>query len=297
MEYFVSIQALGHFPKIQLDKQEFQNIKEARTALSHGLSIEEKYEIIISNYLEFEKEILEQSILFMAQNRFQYSDQFQKKLNFNIKLVNLLTSTRLYIDQLYQHIEYANPELSNGKDSIKNILANEYDKKFEYRFMEALRNYVQHRGLPIHLLKSHSERNSNGQMSFAIELYSQKERLEEDKKFKRKVLEEMPEKINLKEVVRGYIESISAIHIKVRKMLSSFLERSRYIIEKVQSDYRELYPRKIVGLYALCVEDNVVLDKIPLLLEWDDIRLKLTKQNSQLTNLRHSFVTGKILDS
>ncbi len=300
MEYFVSIQALGRFPKIQLEKQEFENIKKARTALTHGLSIEEKYEIIISNYLEFEKEIVDQSIFFMIQNRFQYTDHFQRKLIFNIKLVNLLTSTRLYIDQLYQHVKYANPELSNSKDTIKNILANEYGKNFEYRFMEALRNYVQHRGLPIHLIKTHSERNidsDNKQMSFSIELYSQKERLEEDKKFKRKVLEEMPEEINLKETVRAYIECISTVHVKVRKMLSPFLKKSRYLIEKVQADYRKLYTGKIIGLYALYMKDNKVLDKIPLLLEWDDVRLKLTQENSQLTNLRHRFVTGKIQDS
>ncbi len=300
MEYFIAVHALGSFPKIQIEKHRFEDIKRAYIALSHGLSIEEKYEIIISNYLEFEKEILEQSVFSMIQSRFQYTDFFQLRLSLNIKLVNLLTSTKLYIDQLYQHVKYANPKLSDIEDKTKDILANNYDQNFEYRFMEALRNHIQHRGLPIHLVQLNSTRNieqNDNQMIFSIEPYSQKKLLEKDIKFKKTVLDEMPEKINLKEVVRVYIECISNVHINVRKMVSPFLEKSRCLIEKIQEDYRKVYKGEIIGLYALCIEENNVLDKVPLFLEWDNIRLKLAQRNSQLINLRHRFVTGKIKDS
>jgi hypothetical protein len=66
MKYLLRINALGTFPEISLDKGEFDSIKSARQILSHGLAMEEKYEILISNYLEFEKEILDQAVQSMV---------------------------------------------------------------------------------------------------------------------------------------------------------------------------------------------------------------------------------------
>lgn len=55
-EYFLKIDALGSFPKINIDEIRFLKLKASREILSEALAIEEKYEIIISNYLDLEKE-------------------------------------------------------------------------------------------------------------------------------------------------------------------------------------------------------------------------------------------------
>lgn len=114
------------------------------------MAIEEKYELIISNYLELEKDSLSISSSNMLRRSYNYSDFFDVRSTFNRRIVNLLTSTKLYLDQIYQHVKVCNLDLAN---IIKQKTNKEYDSVFEYRFMEALRNHVQHHGLAVHLIK------------------------------------------------------------------------------------------------------------------------------------------------
>lgn len=71
---------------------------------------------VISNYLDFEKEILSIPADHMVRARWDYIDLFDLSLNMNIKVVNLLTSARLYIDQLAMNANKA--ALAPG-DNIK----------------------------------------------------------------------------------------------------------------------------------------------------------------------------------
>jgi hypothetical protein len=58
MDYILKINSLGTFPEIKIDTVRFEKIKEAREILTNALAIEEKYELLLQNYLEFEKGLL-----------------------------------------------------------------------------------------------------------------------------------------------------------------------------------------------------------------------------------------------
>lgn len=51
-------------------------------------------------------------------------------------------------------------------------------------------------------------------------------------------------------------------------------------IDKAIVTYKKAYQRKFVGLHAICFDGNVSQMPIPLLLNWDDIRVKFTKRNT-----------------
>lgn len=300
MKYLLKIHALGSFPEIKLKAGEFDSIKRAREVLTHGLAMEEKYEILISNYFEFEKEILEQAARSMLRRPCNYNDFFQVRLSFNIRLVNLLTSGRLYIDQLHRHVRVIVPQPPNIAKEVKKLFSKEYDQNPDYRFMEALRNYVQHRGLPVHWIQhnaSSDDTKGERQLIFTMELCSQKEYLQEDKEFKKEVLKEIPEQINLKMATRSYVESLSRVHGAARKLTEQPLQDSRELIDYYRSAYKKKYNREIIGLHAICLENANVVDKVPLLIEWDEIRLQLLKQNAELSNLKNRYVTGKVKNS
>lgn len=175
MKYILKIHALEKYPEIDLEKSQYDSIKRAREVLSNGLAMEEKYEILISNYLEFEKEIFEHAAQLMVRSPYDYEDFFQVRMSFNRRLVNLLTAARLYVDQLYRHVKAAIPDMQNVKKNIESMFSKEYDKKLEYRFMEALRNYVQHRGIPVHWIEQNSSSDDSGeerQLIYSVELYN-----------------------------------------------------------------------------------------------------------------------------
>ena len=56
------------------------------------------------------------------------------------------------------------------------------------------------------------------------------------------------------------------------------------------------YAERVIGLYAFCLsdEEDEALEKIPVMLEWDDIRLQLAKRNMLLVNLSKRYVSSKI---
>jgi hypothetical protein len=297
MKYMLRKGALGNVPEIEISESEYFELQKARNTLSNALAIEEKYEIVISNYLHFEQEILNATTRYMIREHLDYSNFFKVRLSLNVKLVNLLTAVRLYVDQLNQNVTECLADNPNTKDDVKRLFSKEYDENQYYRFMEALRNYVQHRGIPVHWTQQGGRWTSledDGLMEYAMELGSQRSYLEEDKKMKKSVLAEIDEKVDLKAATRSYIEAISRVHDSARSMIAESTLSSRKLIEDAHRRYSEEYSGSLVGLSACKWDDHKQIASIPLLLDWDDVRVSLQKRNRKLTNLSKRYATGAI---
>ena len=200
MKYVLKTMVLGRTPDISISADRFKLLKEAKKTLSEAFAIEEKYELLLSNFLELHKEPLALASENMLRQRFDYAGFFDIRLAMNRKIVNLVTSTKLYLDHLLAHTKHFASSGENIEDIIRAYISEEYDGHFEYRFMEALRNHVQHKGLAVHLTpiggnaKSYDETRL---LEHSVSAYSVKKYLEENRKFKKSVLNEMPEKVEL----------------------------------------------------------------------------------------------------
>ena len=285
MKYLVTILTTGNNPELVINESKFEQLKKAKECLSEILSFEEKYELLLSNYMELEKECL----LISAQKMVYEDNEY---MNF----FNLLTTSRLYIDQLSQHIKACNLDID-----IKSFFSYEYDNNFEYRFMEALRNYVQHRGLAVHFTSigtNWTSLDDDGEMQFKTRVYTKKDEVEKDSAFKKSVAKEMPDKVDIIYASRSYIESISKVHCNIRKILSDVAISSRQIVEEIIHEYEKTSNGKSIGLGIVCLENNgkydEILDKFYITLEWDNIRIKLERKNQSLVNLRKRFVSSSI---
>lgn len=299
MKYTIRVWALGAYPELDIDENKFNNLKQAKNCLSAALAIEEKYELLLSNYLDLEKECLNVTSDCMVRSSTDYAGFFDIRLAFNRRVVNLLTSTKLYIDQIQQHVKSCIPDSSDIGCDVKKLFSAEYDEFFEYRFMEALRNYVQHRGLAVHSTSlggkwtSHKE---DGELEFKTRLFTHKTEVDGDNAFKRQVLTEMTEKVDLIHAVRVYVGSISKIHCEIRGLVAHASESSRQQILESINEYEAINGKNPVGLNAIRsipkepVDETI--EKFPLLLEWDDIRLDLIKKNKNLTNLNKRYVSS-----
>jgi len=268
MKYLLRKAVLGKVPEIEITAEEYTELEKAHNILSNALAIEEKYEILITNYLDFEKQILDTSTDYMVREHLDYSDFFAVRLGLNIRLVNLLTAARLYVDQLNQNVRECVPNIDDAKEIVKNFFSKEYDGNKNYRFMEALRNYVQHRGIPVHWTQQGFRWTSLEEDSFleyAMELASQRSYLEEDREFKKEVLAEFDEKIDLKEATRSYIESISNVHESARGLIAESVNFARELIENANRRYSFVYSESLVGFSAFKWSDDGQISAIPLL--------------------------------
>ena len=297
MKYSITRSVSGCAAEITISKSAFNKLKKARKALSAGLAIEEKYEVLLVNYEDFEKEIVNASIESMLNRPRKYDDFRCYIARFNKRLINLLTASRLYVDHIKQHVRDIVPNPSEGKDKVQGYCDERCNKYKEYRFMEALRNYVQHCGFPVHYITLPSRvTDINGperRLIYTIDLFSEKKRLQEDRKFKKGVLEKLDERIDLKYAARQYVECLSEIQTCVREIVSKKLDGARSLLESYINSFEEKFDEKTIGLAAIAFDDKKKIDEVPLLLDWDDIRIDLTDKNRVLTNLSSRYVTSE----
>lgn len=300
--FFIKKMILGPAVALKIDESEFDQLKQSREVLLSAKAIEEKYDLLISNFFELEKEILTQLAQQMIFVKDSYQHMYEIQSEINRRVVNLLTSTKLYYDQLEKHVRTCmNDEKECGKEA-KGYFSEEYDEHFEYRFMEALRNHVQHYGLAVHSLSLPSKwigEGENSELINKLKIYSTKETLSQNKDFKKVVFNEMPSKVELVKAIRIYVGCFSNVHSRVRELVQVNVLSSRSDIEGAISRYKDASKGNAIGTYAYMVEVDdpaaTPMDKYPLLLDWDDVRLNLNKKNRPFPNINKWHVSGSCL--
>jgi hypothetical protein len=85
---------------MDIDETRFEFLKSMKNILNEALEIEEKYEYVISNLIDLEKEAIEISVTDMIHQTREYSQFFEVKLRLNKRLSNLLSSIKLYLDKV-----------------------------------------------------------------------------------------------------------------------------------------------------------------------------------------------------
>lgn len=280
----------------QVSLKFYESLKRSKEILTSALRIEERYELLLGNYIAFEKILMDSSIENMSRNKWYmddqyYTDAFKERMNINRFAINLLTSAKMYMDQMVKDIRTCNESDELSKEYFKKITGEQYDKFFEYRFMEALRNHVQHYGFPASSVTANT-RTKKAEESFFwyyITLAdATKKELSKNDKFKKAVLNEMPDKVELGNAIRVYMASISDIQEQVRQAVSSYVDSARDEIEKVVSSFCELDPTSdsvIVSRHAGPSPVHVEIDSFSVMLMHDDVRIRLQNQNSEMTNL------------
>lgn len=284
--FVIAQDTIGKRVEIDIDDVKFCELYDAKETLSAAFSLEEKYELLLMNFLDLEKEVLANSAEYSLFAQREYSDFFDIRLNINRRVVNFLTSCRLYVDHAKKHIKTCLPKNVTLKDQINHLFSEEFDQHFEYRFCEKLRNHVQHQGLAVHTV-TQCGMWVNDQRVETTKVYSLKSELQYSDSFNQKYLSEMPEKVELLSVFKKYIEILSHIHVKSRKLIEESVQLSRNVIEKCISDYSKRNDGDVIGLSASNYKFNKngkqeKLNRVPLLLEWDDVRIKLENKNRRL---------------
>lgn len=299
MKYILGKRFLAITPEYDISESYYNDLKESKRILVEALRIEEAYEVLLSLYKDLEKLILSISMDHLLSRGMSYERMFEGMLTVNVKLVGFLSGARLYIDQLKSRCGKIKKE-SDYKARVEALFSEKYEASIEYRFMEALRNYTAHRGLPVHSILFDgawdSDDMSKAHNMHQVVVYSTKDSFSKDKRyFKSKVLNEMDDKVNIIYYVRCYVEAISSVHDSSRKIISDHVNQSRALVEEAKSMYVNNCDTSDFGLCAYKKIDGELIDEVPLLLDWDDLRVKMQKDNSELVSLSRRYVSNKNL--
>lgn len=292
MTPYLQQKIIGHAPKLPINEELFEELAVARTALTAAFELEESYDLLLGNYVEVERELLTASASNAIRNLNDYQDFFELRSTINRRVVNLLTATRLYLDQAPQRLADCAADPAKARSEFKLRTREHYDKFFSYRFLEALRNHVQHCGLAVHSVTQGVKCVSEG-LEVSVQPYAEQRYLAVDGGFKSKILDEMPAKVLLTLAMREYLQCIGDLHMLVRSHIADHVLKARQLVGAQISRYATENNGETTGLSAFKLNPQGQVESIAMFLDWDDIREKLALRNSGLTALSRHFVTGR----
>lgn len=296
MRYYLRQQIIGRAAELQITEAEFKCIVAAKELLTGAFALEESYDLLVANYIELEQELLAAAAETLVRDMHEYQDFFYLRSTINRRVVNLLTTTRLYLDQAPQYLSTCAADSHAAKIELKKRLSEHYDTSIAYRFLEALRNHVQHCGLAVHKLSVGSQwrgQEESRVLEASVQPFTVRAYLSEDRSFKSKVLSETPAEVNLIAHIREYVQRLGDAHNYLRSISIPAAEEARRVLQKHIANYGAANESQTIGLAAVHSANQNGSQTIPLLLDWDDVRLQLIKRNSTVTNLNRRFVTGR----
>lgn len=157
MNCYLRQNVIGQVPELPISNEQYEAVADARSILASAFAIEESYDLLIGNYVEVEQELLTATAINAVRDLNGYHDFFELRSTINRRVVNLLTATRLYLDQTPQRLSGCAATPEDARAEFKQRTRDHYDATFGYRFLEALRNHVQHCGLAVHRLSLNSK--------------------------------------------------------------------------------------------------------------------------------------------
>lgn len=300
----ITILVLGHSERIPISPDKYEEIRTAHRFVMFGLSVEEKLDLLLQNFLA-----LEECLVGMALENSVFTGDIENHLTgatlrVNRHVANLLTSARLYLDQLLHEVSAVYGYESEEFRKVKELTHNQYDSVFGYRVMEALRNHVQHRALPVHGMKFPMTRLTDtpeSKLGFAVVPFAIVSKFEDDKEFKKSVLDELQNEtdkkgdVTLMPYARSYVECIAKIHIGLRDTLSEDLAAADTLFDHLHRQAELAFGRCSPALAAVSINENgtyggrVMLSDQPI-----QRRRSLEKRNKYMDSIsRHVVSTDK----
>lgn len=297
IEYGLTVLALGDYPFVPITGDRFRGLKEAQRKLATALAIEEKLTLVLENYVEFEQELLTKTIDHLVFNPENWSAGMAHLYAVSRRLLNLLTLGRLYLDQVTHDIGFLYGSNSELKDLIQQKKSSIYDDSLGFRAMEALRNYTQHRGLPVHNIEHSGMWRDEDARGFATNImtpYLRTSKLRVDGGFKAAVLSELEalgDKIDIKPLVREYVSGIGAVHEYIRQQIADDVSEWDQLIQGAVDEYKATGQEKTIGLFAV-EQSPEITDKVAISDQLTSRRKWLRLRTPNLQHFEKHVVTS-----
>jgi len=294
---------------IELTAESFALAKSSKAGFMALREIEEKLDILLENYAEYERELLSltlQRSLFFDPS---WSSVVSDIHLVNRRLANLLTTGRLYVDQVRHEIKAVYGAESLATKALREGLQYEYSRSLGYRVMEELRNYIQHRALPVWRIdypnKTMLSDSIEGErritaIRWAVTPSLSVDALRGDRKIKRSVLDELAsigEYVPVTPLVRQYVEGIGRFHEKLREVTSKDLAEWKGQMEHIIEQGRQCFHKDLIGV-SLVAEDRpgnfIESEQV-----FDDLLKRhafLARKNLILKGISIQFVTSECIE-
>jgi hypothetical protein len=302
--YRITRMILGDPCSVEISAEEYEAGKRAKGGVLALLGIEEKLDLVLENYAEFETGLLEIAARYCLFQGRTWSSSMGELHQVNRRLANLLSSCRLYIDQVKHDLSTLYGRDSTQLEELLAALSGEYDTSLGYRAMEALRNFVQHCALPVHridYMSSRDQREEGILVKHTCTPSMNLTMLKEEGRFKAEVLRDLEnsplrskDTVDLKPLVRECIRSIWSVHNGLRRRMVEDLNGWDSCIRRLISKFRSACGDKTTGLAIVATDGERRIEEVYISEQFSERRKALEQKNQQAGDLRVQYVSSEI---
>lgn len=241
---------------IEIDEERFNELLHAKNVIKPIWEVEDTFSLLANAFIEFEEQLLSAGMRYVYQRDMQRDvDHFfdDVRQNVNLKLISVLTASRVYEEQLLRRTSSLSKLIGKVID-LNGSFSSVFDSSLEYRVMYALRNHALHNQLPLGgITFSNSNLSSTGDIRddaptrhrvtvdprISVEEFCNSDKLRE---LTRKEVEDLGcEYLDLKFFARGFVSCLAHCHSDFRTATEAVLEKS---LSALQTAYNELQKAK-----------------------------------------------------
>ncbi|KIC28812.1 hypothetical protein RA24_09640 [Leisingera sp. ANG-M6] len=193
------------------------------------------FQVLAQSFLDFEEDLLKSSLEYAytdLHGEVELSKFFSKvRRRFNVRIITILTAYQSYDDQANRILSHAS-SLSSVSQVNNQARTSAFDNNFSYRICAALRNYAQHRDLPLGGFsigaKTDFGQNDEGNLTkdgfgYGVSPWLDLQKFRQSSQVKKGLRVELEkvteEKIDMKWLIRSFIAAVYDRHATLRESL------------------------------------------------------------------------------
>jgi hypothetical protein len=303
--FAITLHPLGDYPSLPISESTFAAAKKSFQDLNQLLLLEERFDSLATNFLDFEALLTARLLQFEHIGFVDGNHQMYVRRDVNRVLMNVMTSARGYIDQLPQITNSIFGKKDPRSTGARDLLRKAYDDQERpgYRIFEALRNHIQHAGLPVHLIRYGTHMIGEFPKLIATksaQVLLKPQTLAADKEFKPSILKEllaMGEQIDLRPLLCQYVAGIAEAHYYVRTEAKDLADAATLKLANLLNEYATAYLKEesLPGVvYAVQFKGDVWFDTVPLSTGNDGYLEYLRSINVHLDCADKHFLIGSV---
>jgi hypothetical protein len=284
---------------LEISEADFFSVRTARVAYLALLNIEEKFDIAIESYFDYERARVDLALRQMLTIHLPHSVLAADVRIINRKLLNLLAAAMLYDDQLVHDFCVLYGRNSAHWCRVKERRASLRASSLGYQVAEVVRDHIQHRGLPVDALfyqLTTKDAEGEWQIQVATDPHLAVGQLQADRKIPKELidkLKQLGDRVPLTPLIKEYVGCLAELHKTVRDETSAdgqdWVRQLRATLQRGREKFGQL---GVVAAVAL-EEDGSRSESHQVFEDLLALRETLLEKNSLLTNLARRFVTAE----
>jgi len=304
MAFRIVRMVLGSGGQIDISEAEFREIRAARDSISAALAAEQKFDLVIENLFEFERELLDLSLRHSFAMYRPWQAFAHERQRVNRRLGNLTFAAKLFLDQMRYDAVHLFGRGSGEQGQLESALGREERENLAHRTLMALRNRIQHQSFPeFGMTYQTGWEDDPGEEARRLhcwfDLRLPVQALEEgmgggDRELAElcAALRGLGDEVDLLDFVRKHMEGIARVFGVFRGLIEARVAEAESLILETMERARQELGENLIGLAAVTMDGRQVTEEVQLFEEPMKYRRALKTKNHGFESISKRVVSS-----